>query len=122
FLGLVGDDARPDQEVAVLGRIGNRIAHVRDAAFVNQVDDELYLMEALEVGHFGGVARFDEGFKTGLDERGQAATEYGLFTEEVGLGLFAEAGFNDTGAAAANGRGIGEGDVAGLAAGVLVDG
>ena len=58
-LGLVGDDLRPGHVLAVLGVVRDRVVHVGDAALVHQVDDQLQLVQALEVGHLRRVAGFD---------------------------------------------------------------
>src|SRR5207244_9944358 len=58
--GLVGDDAGTACEVAVLGRIRDRVVHVLEPALVQQVHDQLQLMEALEVRDLRLVAGFDE--------------------------------------------------------------
>src|SRR5690606_37913398 len=55
-LGFFGNDARAGDVVAVLGGVGDGVAHVGDAALIHQVDDELQLVQALEVGHFRRVA------------------------------------------------------------------
>ncbi len=78
-------------------------------------------MQALEVGHFRGIAGFDQGFETGLHQRGGAAAEHGLLTEQIGFGLFLEAGLDDAGAAAAVGGSVGQRDLLGLAGRILVD-
>src|SRR3989449_8638872 len=49
LLGLIGDDAGPAGYVAILGRGADRVAHVGDAALVDQVHDQLHLMQALEI-------------------------------------------------------------------------
>ena len=120
-LGLAGDDARTTGQVAVLGGVGDRVAHVGDAALVDEVDDQLHFVQTLEVGHLGRVTGLDQGLETGLDQRGQTAAQHHLLTEQVGLALLAEGGLDDAGTTAAVGRGISHGDVARLAAGVLVD-
>src|SRR4051794_22177542 len=48
-LGRVRDDSWPAGVVAVLSGVGDRPAHLRQTAFVHQVDDELQLVQALEV-------------------------------------------------------------------------
>ena len=106
-LGLVGDDARAAGQVAVFSGVGDGVAHVGDAALVDEVDDQLHFVQALEVGHLGGVAGLHQGLEAVLDQGGQAATKDHLLTKEVGLALLAEAGLDDTGAATAVGRGIG---------------
>ncbi len=88
---VVVDDARAARVVAVLGRVGDREAHALQALLVHQVDDQLELVQALEVGHLGVVARLDERLEAGLDERRGAAAEHGLLAEQVGLGLLVEA-------------------------------
>src|SRR3954454_20189765 len=109
LLAHVGvDDARPAREVAVLGRVGDGVAHALEAALVHQVDDQLELVEALEVRDLGLVARRDERLEAGLDERGGAAAEHGLLTEEVGDRLFLERRLKHAGATAADAGGPGQ--------------
>src|SRR5271157_3857574 len=95
--GLGVDDARAAGVIAIFGGIADAVAHVAEAAFLDEVDDELELVETLEVGDFRGVAGFDQGFEACLDEFGGAAAEDDLFAEEVAFGLFLEAGFDDAG-------------------------
>ena len=87
---VVVDDAVPAREVAVLGRVGDRPAHVREAALPDQVDDQLQLVQALVVGDLGLVARLDERLEAGADQLGRAAAEHRLLAEEVRLGLLRE--------------------------------
>ena len=84
-------DALAARHVAVLGRVADRVAHVGDAALVDQVDDQLHLVQALEVRHLGRVAGLDQRLVAGADELGEAAAEHRLLAEEIGLGLFLEA-------------------------------
>src|SRR5207244_10921530 len=44
---VVVDHHRAAREVAVLGDVRNRVAHVGKAALVDQVDDQLHLVDAL---------------------------------------------------------------------------
>ena len=66
LFGFGGDDTGATGVVAVLGGVGDAVAHVVEAALVKEVDDELELVHAFEVGHLGLVAGFDERFETGL--------------------------------------------------------
>jgi hypothetical protein len=43
----------PGDVLAVLGRVRDRVVHVGDAALVDEVDDQLHLVQALEIGHLG---------------------------------------------------------------------
>src|SRR5205823_9764906 len=43
------DDPRADGVVTVLRGVRHRVAHVAEAAFIDEVDDELHLVHALEV-------------------------------------------------------------------------
>ena len=54
------DDLRADRVRSVLGGVGDRVVHALDAAFPDQVDDQLQLVQALVVGDLGLVARLDE--------------------------------------------------------------
>ena len=116
---LVVDDARATGVVAVLGGVRNREAHVVEAALVNEVDDQLELVQALEIGDFGSVTGFDKGLEASADQFGGATAEDGLFAEEVAFGLFAEGGFDDAGAHAADTGGIGEGGFERMARSIL---
>ena len=101
--GLLGDDPRAAGVVAVFGGVGDRVAHVGHAPLVHQVDDQLDLVEALEIGHFGRVAGFDQGVERRGDQRAQAAAEHDLLAEQIGLALLPERRLDGPGAAAADG-------------------
>ena len=79
-------------------------------------------MQAFKVRHFGGVSGFHQGFESGFGEGAQSAAEDDLLAEEVGFGFLLKVGLDDSGASAADGRGVREGDVAGFSGFVLVDG
>mmetsp|Transcript_29253 Transcript_29253/g.56689 ORF Transcript_29253/g.56689 Transcript_29253/m.56689 type:complete len:326 (+) Transcript_29253:4455-5432(+) len=120
-LGLViGQDARAGDIFAILSRIGDRVVHVGDAAFIDQVDDQFDLVQTLEIGHFGGIARLDKGLKAHADQLDQATAQNGLLTKEVCFALFAEVGFNDARATATDGGAVGQTDLQRAAGGILV--
>ena len=102
------DHARAAREVAVLGGVGDRVAHSGDALLVHQVDDQLQLVQALEVGQARVVSRLDQRLEAGLDELGGAAAEHRLLAEQVGLGLVLEGGLDHAGAHAADALRVGE--------------
>src|SRR5438270_13892995 len=114
-LGLLVDDARPARVVAVLGRVGDREVHARDAVLVHEVDDQLQLVQALEVGRLGLVTRPNESLEAGLHQLDDAATQHHLLAEEVGLGLLLERGLEHAGAGGADGVGVGQREVHRLA-------
>src|SRR5690349_22586660 len=122
LLGLVVDHARAARQVAVLGRVGDELVHLGDAAFVEQVDDELQLMEHFVVRDLGLVAGFHQRLEALEDEVGGTAAEHGLFAEQIGLGLFRERGFEHTTASAADAVAIGQRLGEGIAGRVLVNG
>ena len=62
--GLVVDDSRAGDEVAVFGRLRDEVEHLGEAAFVHQVDDQLQLVQALEVGDLRLVAGVDQGLES----------------------------------------------------------
>ena len=66
-----------------------KCVHLGDAALVEQVDDQLELVQALEIGDLGLVAGLDQGLEAGDDQLGGAAAQHGLLAEQVGLGLLA---------------------------------
>src|SRR5436853_4905292 len=104
---MLVDDAGPARIVAVLCRVRHRIAHIRDAALIDQIDDQLHLVTALEIRHLRCVARFDERLETGEDQRGEPTTQHRLLSEQIGLAFLAERRLDDAGAAAADCAGIG---------------
>src|SRR3984957_16245770 len=61
------DHPRSPGEVAVLGGVGDGEPHPADPLLVHQVDDQLELVEAFEVGRFGLIAGADQGLVPGLD-------------------------------------------------------
>ncbi len=78
-------------------------------------------MQALEVRDLRLIASFDERLEPGLDQRTDAAAEDRLLAEEIRFGLFRERRLDDAGARDADGLAVGQRQVAGLAADVLVD-
>src|SRR5262245_14141898 len=84
-LHVLVDDDLATGEVAVLGDVGDRMPHVREATLVDQVDDELHLVDAPVVGDLGLIAGVHECLEAGLHQRADASAENGLLTEEVAL-------------------------------------
>ena len=121
-LTLRVDDPRTGDVVAVLRGVRDRPALLGDAALDHEVDDELELVEALEVGDLGLVARLDERLEAVHHELAGAAAEHGLLTEEVGLGLLGEGRPDAAGAQAADRLAVGLGEVPRRAGRVLLDG
>src|SRR5438477_1653413 len=120
--GLLVDDARPARVVAVLGRVGDRVAHPAHPALVEEVDDELKLVETLEVRDLRLVPGGDERVEAGGDQRRGAAAEHGLLAEEVGLGLLLERRLDDARAEHADAVRVGERARQRLAGRVTLDG
>src|SRR5437867_3958681 len=119
---LVADDPLPARHVAVLGGVADRVAHVGDAALVDEVDDQLHLVQALEVRHLGRVARRDQRLVTRPDELGEPAAQHRLLAEEVGFGLLLEGRLEHPGARPAERLGVGERDALRVSARILRDG
>src|SRR5712692_6633322 len=90
FSRLFGDDARSGGIITLLGGIADGVTHVAEPAAVNQVDDELELVEAFEIGDLGLIASFRERLESRLDQFTHTAAEYGLLAKEVGFGFFSK--------------------------------
>ena len=118
--GVLGDEALAGAVVAVLGGVGDGVAHLGEAALVDEVNDELHLMAGLKVSHLGGVASLDQRVEACLNQLADAAAEHCLLTEQVGLGLLLEGRLEDAGAAGTDAGGVGQGDLLGLAGVVLL--
>jgi hypothetical protein len=98
------------------------VAHVGEAAAIDEIDDELEFVKDFEVGALGLIAGFDESFESALDEGADAAAEHGLLAEEVGFGLFFECGLKDSGAGAADALKVAQVESVGVAGCILMDG
>jgi hypothetical protein len=118
----VVDHARARDVFAVFGGVGDRVIHGGDAALVDEVDDQLHLVHALEIGHFGRVTGLDQGLVAGLHQFHQAAAEHRLLAEQIGLAFLAERCLDDAGPPPADRGSIGEREVMGIAGDVLVHG
>src|SRR6266849_6255366 len=109
FPRLLCDNAWYGGIIALLGSIADGVAHVAEAPAVNQVNDELELVEAFEIGDLGLVASFRKRFEARFDQFAHAAAEHGLFAKEVGFGFFGKSGFQNASARAAQSLGVSEG-------------
>jgi hypothetical protein len=118
--GLRPDDALAAGHVAILGGVADGVAHVGDAALVDEIDDEFHLVDALEVGHLGSVTGLDQGFEARADELGEPAAQHRLLAEQVGLGFLLESGLDDCGATAADCAAPREADLARVAGRILL--
>src|SRR6266446_10612361 len=119
FPRLLGDDARPSGIITLFGGIADGVAHVAEAAAVNQVHDEFELMHAFEIGDLWLVARFRKRFEARLDQFTHTTAEHGLLAEKIGFGLFRKSGLKNAGARAAESFGISQSKCFRGAAGIL---
>ena len=117
----VADDSPAADVVTVFGRVADLGSHPREPSGVGQVDDELHLVETLEVGELGIVSGIHERLEARFDELAQPAAQNRLLSEEVRLGLGGERGLKDPRPGAAQPVGIGQSQVEGLSAGIVVD-
>src|SRR5258708_15618352 len=116
---LLGDDARPGGVITLFGGVADGIAHVAEAAAVNQVHDELELVHAFEIGDLWLVACFRKRFEARLDQFTDATAEHSLLAEKIGFCLFGKRGFKNAGARAAESFGISQSKRSRGAAGIL---
>ena len=84
------------------------MTHEAETTTIDQIHDELQLVQTFEVRHFGRVSRFGECFESGLNQRGNTATEHRLLAEQVGFRLLGEGGADHAGTGAADPRRVGE--------------
>ena len=116
------DHPRPARQPAELGGVADRVVHAGEPPLVDEVDDELEFVKTLEIGDLRLVAGLDQGLIAGADQLGDPAAEHRLLAEKIGFSLLPEGGFEYPGAGAADPPGIGQGDVARPAGGILVHG
>ena len=79
-------------------------------------------MDALEVSVLRLIAGLHQHLKAAAHQIHHAAAQDGLLAEEVGLGLIVEGGLHHTGTGAADTGDVGQGDLIGVAGGVLLHG
>ena len=101
-------DPRTAPVVAPLRGVRDRVAHPGQAALVDQVDDELELVQALEVRDLGLVPGLHQRVEPRLDERGDAAAQHRLLTEQIGLGLLLERRLEDARSSGSDAGAVGE--------------
>src|ERR1700687_4846234 len=94
---LLGHDARPTRVVAVFRGVAYRVAHVIEAALIDQIDDELQLVETLEIRDLWLIPRLHQRLEAGLDERAHAAAQHRLLAEQVRFRFFGERRLDDAG-------------------------
>ena len=116
------DDPRARHVVAVLGGVRDAPALLGDAALVHEVDDQLQLVQALEVGDLRLVAGLGQHLEAGLDQHRRTAAQHGLLAEQVGLGLLGERGLDPTGAQGADRLRVGQRQVPRTTGRVLLHG
>src|SRR4051812_5539118 len=75
LLDVLVDDLWSGGVIAIFGSITEGIAHVAQAALINQVGNELQLVAAFKVRELRWVSRLDQRFESGLDEGGDTAAE-----------------------------------------------
>src|SRR5690606_23548314 len=95
--GLLGYDPLAGHIVAVFGRIADGVPHVREPALVDEVNDQLHFMDALEICDLRLVTGLDECFEPCLHQFRDPAAEHCLLSEKVSLGLFPEGGLKYAG-------------------------
>ena len=117
----VADNLLTARQIAVLRRVRDRIAHPGQPAFVDQVDDQLHLVQALEVGDLRRVAGLDQRFESLLDQRRQPATEHGLLAEQVAFGFLLESRLQNARARRADAVRIGQRKFVRAPAGILLN-
>ena len=119
-LGVGVDHPRTADEVAVLRGFRHEFEHAGDAAFVEQIDDQLQFVQDFVVGDFRLVTGFHQGLEARLHQRAGAAAQHRLFAEQIGFGFFLEGGLDEVRARAAQACGVEFREFLGAAAAVLV--
>ena len=108
--------------VAVLGGVGAGPTILVQTTFVHQVHDHLELVAHFEVGDLRLIAGVGEDLEAHLDELVHAAEQHVLLAEQIGFGLLLEGGLDGAGAQGTEGLGVGQGQIPGVAARILLDG
>jgi hypothetical protein len=120
LLGLFGDQLRTGDVVAVFSCVGDGVTHTCETALVDQVYDQLHLVDALEVSVSRVIASLAQCLETSLHQSADTAAQNSLFTEQVGLSLGAECGFQNAGSCAADCQTISQCQILCLAGSILL--
>ena len=118
--GLVGNDLFAGMIIAVFRSIADGMTHLGHAAFIAEVDDQFHFMEAFEVSDFRLIACFNQRVETGFHQGANAAAQYALFAEQVGLGFFLKGSLDNACAGAADAAGISQRYIEALAGSILI--
>ena len=121
FAGLLRDDARARRVVTVFGGVADGIAHIAEAAAIDEVDDKFQFVKAFEVGDFGLIPSVGERLETCLDQLAHAAAKNGLLAKQIGLGFLGEGGFQHACACATDSASVRERQFLRFARSVLFD-
>ena len=106
--------------LAELSGVGDGVVHGCYAALVDEVNDQLHLVDALEVSVLRLIASLYQGLEAALHQVYHAAAQNGLLAEQVGLGLVMHGGFHDTGTGAADTGDVSQSDLEAVAGGILL--
>src|ERR1051326_662221 len=93
------DHPGPGAVGAVFGGVGDGAIHAGDAARVHQIDQQLELVQAFEIGELRGVAGIDQRVERRAHELRGAAAKYGLLSEQIGFRFLLDGGLDQAGAA-----------------------
>src|SRR6202007_958737 len=96
------------------------IAHVGEAAAVDEVNNQLEFVQDFKVSKFGLISRADQGLKPSFDQCAYSAAKNSLLSKEISLCLFLKRRLQHSGASAADALGIGEGEGVRLAGRILM--
>src|SRR5262249_33638079 len=86
----------------------------------DQIDYELDLVQALEIGHFRRIAGLYQRVKPGLYQRRETSAQHRLLAEEIGFSLFFKGRFQDAGAAPAYTRRVSQPNLPRIPRGILM--
>src|SRR5580658_1706860 len=90
------------RQIAIFRRVRNGIPHPAQPAFVNQIDDQLHFMQALEISNLRRVPGLDQRLESLLNQRRQPAAQHRLLAEQVALSFFLESSLQHSRARRAN--------------------
>ena len=117
----VWQDARARDVLTVFCCVGDGVIHVGDAAFIDQVNDQLCFVQAFEICHFRLVTGLNQCLETHTDQFNDTTTKNGLFTKEVSFAFLTEVSLDDARPSTTNAGTIGKASFHGFSSCVRVD-
>ena len=119
---LGADNLLSPGKIPILRSVANRIAHISQTTLVDEIHDQLDFVHALKIRHLRWITRVHQGLISRLDQGREPAAQDRLLAKKISLGFIFKGSFNDRRPSTAQGLGIGQPHLLGIAGWILMYG